>query len=74
MLLQMKPMMMVFHRTVEGRVIVSNSWRARWGWPSWQSLLRRERTVGVLRVGFGRESRASPPPAVVVAVTVEMEM
>jgi len=62
----------VFHRTADGRVIVSNSWRARWGWPSWQSRLRRERTVGVLRVGFGGDSRASPPGAAVAAAAAEM--
>lgn len=59
MWLHTKPMMRVFHRAVEGRGMVSNSCRARWGWPSWQSLLRRERTVGVLRVGGGIDAAAA---------------
>ncbi|KAK2992361.1 hypothetical protein RJ640_009872 [Escallonia rubra] len=45
MLLQMNPMMIVFHKTVVGRGIASNSWRARWGWPSRHSWLRRYRIV-----------------------------
>jgi hypothetical protein len=52
-LLQMKPIMMVLQMTVVGRGNVSNSWRATWGWPSWQSLLNRERIDGVLRDGLG---------------------
>jgi hypothetical protein len=52
-LLQMKPIMMVLQMTVVGRGNVSNSWRAIWGWPSWQSLLNRERIDGVLRDGLG---------------------
>lgn len=52
-LLQMKPIMMVLQMTVVGRGNESNSWRARWGWPSWQSLLKRERIDGVLRDGLG---------------------
>lgn len=43
----MRPMMMVFHMTVVGLGIASNSWRARCVFPSWQILLRRERMEGV---------------------------
>lgn len=46
----MKPMMMVFQRTVVGLGIASNSWRASCGFPSWQILLRRERIEGVCGV------------------------
>lgn len=48
--------MMVFQMTVVGRVIESNNWRAKWGRPSWQILLKRERIVGVLSFGIGGES------------------
>lgn len=52
-LLQIKPIIMVFQRTVVGRGIVSNSWRAKLGWPCWHILLKRERIVGVLSSGSG---------------------
>lgn len=48
----MRPMIMVFHRTVVGLGIASNSWRASCGFPFWQILLRRERIEGVWGVGF----------------------
>lgn len=46
----MRPMMMVFQRTVVGLGIASNSWRASCGFPSWQILLRRERMEGGVKV------------------------
>lgn len=45
--------MSVFHKTVVGRGIVSNSWRARWILPCWHSWLRRYRIVLGLECDFG---------------------
>ncbi|EYU39869.1 hypothetical protein MIMGU_mgv1a017444mg [Erythranthe guttata] len=44
-------MMRVFHRTVVGCGISSNSWRARCSWPSLHRWLKRKRIV----LGLGGE-------------------
>lgn len=53
---------MVFQRTVVGRGNVSNTWRATWGCPSWQSRLKRDLIDGVLRAigGSSSELRVGP--------------